>query len=296
MFGQRALLEEPETPHEGERSFARLALATQEANLQDTEIEVIYERDGERLVLVAAYDAQRPVTTRVFTLDGEDCRISLEAFAWEFPARIFSWSEIETLGRQPRLQRLLIDRLTESLADMIEQREQRESELRANREEIGRRRERLTELLDADAQALRRYSEYKAAFERLNTPEVAALFAELDALRERVELLEAIEGRLDSLSAELAKMAEQAGAAPAAGLLDEASENLSNWWSETAPRLGLEDLAASVNSGAPDSCRRTPPPNRGARRRARDPAPARRGEGGRATRPHPGRPRRLDQA
>lgn len=127
------------------------------------------------------------------------------------------------------------------------------------REEISRRRQRLTELLEADARALQRYSEYKAAFERLNTPEVAALFAELDAIRERVELLEAIKERLDRVSVELATLAEEAGAAPAADLLDEASEELSRWWSEMAPRLELEDLPDSLTAAlqaAADELRR----------------------------------------
>ena len=94
-LGQRPLLEASEEREADERSFARLAVATQKANLKNTEIEVIYERESERRVLTSTYDPERGVTTRVFTLDGQDCHVQPEGLPAAFPARIFSWSEIE---------------------------------------------------------------------------------------------------------------------------------------------------------------------------------------------------------
>jgi hypothetical protein len=76
VLGQRPLLEDPAARGGDDRSYAALAIATQEANLADTEIELIYEQEGVRHVLAATYDPAQPVSTRVFTLDGEDRHVA----------------------------------------------------------------------------------------------------------------------------------------------------------------------------------------------------------------------------
>jgi hypothetical protein len=115
VLGQRPLLPDSRSTGDDDRSYASLAIATQEANLRDTEIELIYEHDGDRHVLSATYDPDQDIATRVFSLDGEDGRVAHETLEAAYPARIFSWSELETLGRQPRLQRLVVDRLADNL-------------------------------------------------------------------------------------------------------------------------------------------------------------------------------------
>ena len=48
----------------------------------------------------------------------------------------------------------------------------------------------LDRLLQADRGLLRRYAQFKTDFERINTPEVAKLFAHLDEARDRLDILE----------------------------------------------------------------------------------------------------------
>lgn len=190
-LGQRGLLEEASVREGESGSYASLAVATQDANLRDCEIEVIYERNGERRVLAAAFDPDATATTRVFTVEGTDCHLEAQTLSSVFPARIFSWGELETLRRQPRLQRTVLDRLVPDLAALQQRQHQLHDELVMNRERIGMLRTELERLLDSEHGALRRYREHKLSYEMLNTPEVAALFTDLD----RVEALDALETR-----------------------------------------------------------------------------------------------------
>jgi len=133
VLGQRPLLTSGDG---GENSFARLALATQEANLADTQIELIYESGNERHVLSATYDPDEDATTTALTLTGADCHVGAEALPQAYPALIFSWGELETLGRKPRLQRVVVDRLSEELPELEERHASWLGGLAANREEI----------------------------------------------------------------------------------------------------------------------------------------------------------------
>lgn len=248
VLGQRPLLGDPNGPPAGDRSYASLALATQAANLRDSEIELIYELEQERHVLAATYDPTRPVATRVFSLDGDDCRVPHEAIETAYPARIFSWSELETLGRQPHLQRLVVDRLAAGLPELQDRARRLRSDVSANRARAADLCRDLTGLLDEERGALLRYSEYKTAYEQLNTPEVQELFRGLDRARERIEALEALEKHLIGLAEEASTLAGRDPAAAADALMAERSPDVQEWWTnEAAPRLdlaGLRDLSA----------------------------------------------------
>lgn len=81
VLGQRPLLEHAARGSGDEHNYATLALATQDANLLDTEIELIYQQGDERHVLSATYDT----AARVFSLDGTDCRVRPRP--WRAPIR-----------------------------------------------------------------------------------------------------------------------------------------------------------------------------------------------------------------
>lgn len=247
VLGQTPLLERAARGAGDEHSYATLALATQAANLRDSEIELVYQRGDERHVLTATYDTG----TRVFTLDGDDAQVPAEALETAYPARIFSWGELETLGRQPRLQRVVVDRLAEDLPDLRAQMEAAQEALRENRREVGALRERLASLLTADSGALRRFAEYKTAFERLNTEAVQALFAELDRRRERISLLDAIAADLEQLLRRAQQLADEDPGASVDDLLAGASEDLRAWWATTASSsIDLETLVTTVHDRA----------------------------------------------
>ena len=228
-----------------ERSFARLALETQAANLEDTQVELIYEvTGGQRSLIGATYDRAGSTTSRVFTLDGEDRHMGADALRAEFPVRIFSWSEIETLGRRPALQRQLIDRLAPALPGLLVARDAARDALIANRADIERILVELGAILGADHGALRRYREYKAAFELLNTDEVSKLFGGLDTAREQVELLEALATYLDGLAAQVVDLQDTFEEDPAGGSLEKSNTRLRDWFGGgPGPQLRLGELA-----------------------------------------------------
>ncbi len=249
VLGQRPLLEDSSPPSRDDRSFAALAIATQTANLMDTEIELIYERDGTRRVLAATYEPDSPLATRVFTLDGEDCHVTAEAVSSAFPARIFSWSELETLGRQPRLQRLVVDRLAPALPELHEQARRHRAELARNRAQIAETLDQLDQLLVRDRGRLRRWAEFKATYDRLNTEEVKVLFADLDRERAQIEVLE---GAAETL-AELAEAAEGLAHVDVAQsveeLLEQAGERMREWWAQTMQaKLELTALQSTIDT------------------------------------------------
>jgi hypothetical protein len=191
------------------------------------------------------------VTTRAFLRDGSDRHVEPDALPSVYPARIFSWSELETLGRNPRLQRLVVDRLTDDLAIFEEQVSAARRTLVENRERAASLRRKLDELFEAEDGALRRYTEFEVNYKRLNTPEVAALFGELDALRERIGILEKLDFELGDLADTLAGLAPDQPAKALAGLLAEASAELRTYWEgEVAPKLRVDSLAGAIGTAA----------------------------------------------
>lgn len=251
VLGQRPRLQEEGEAGGEEGSFAGLAIATQDANLRDSEIELIYEIGAERHLLTATFDAEQDVTTRAFLPDGSDRHVEPDALPSIYPARIFSWSELETLGRNPRLQRLVVDRLTNDLAVLDEQVSAVRRALVENRERAASLRRKLDELIEAEGGALRRYTEFEVNYKRLNTPEVAALFGELDALRERLGVLEDLGSELTDLADTLSGLAPDQPAEALTGLLAEASAELRTYWEgEVAPKLKLDSLAGAIRAAA----------------------------------------------
>ncbi len=228
-----------------ESSFARLARETQIANLRDTQIELIYElAGGERAVLGATFDPDELVTTRVFTLEGDDRHVGTDAVSERFAARIFSWSEIETLGRRPELQRRLIDRLAPDVPARRLDRDAAHAALVNNRLAIESLMGKLVELMAVQDGALRRYAEYKTSFELLNTDEVQELFGTLDAAREQVELLERAFTQIDGLAEDVAMLQSSFAVDATDSIVGDADERLERWFDQGIGRtLRLHDLA-----------------------------------------------------
>src|SRR5262245_11534916 len=232
VLGQRPLLDDPGAHGGDDRSYAGLAIATQEANLRDSEIELIYEQGGQRHVLSATYEPDQLVTTKVFTLDGADCHVAGDQLTSAYPVRIFSWSEIETLGRRPRLQRLVVDRLADDLPALQERDRTLRAELVVNREQIKSSLNTLTDLLTEDQSALRRWADNTSAYERLNTEEIQALFRNLDQARAQIATLEGLDARLAAIESATAALDGSQADLLVAGGLDEADEALKEWWDQ----------------------------------------------------------------
>ena len=243
VLGQRPRLDAAGAAGSEDRSFASLALATQDANLIGTEIELIYEAAGERHLLTATFDAETGVTTRVFLPDGTDMKVEPGALPAAYAARIFSWSELETLGRNPQLQRSVVDRLADALPARVEEQREVLKELATNRQRAQTLRDRLDGHLHAEDGLLARYAELKQRYELLNTDEVAELFSGLDQLRERIRTLKAVDERLAALAEALEKLEPDAPAEATTALLVAGSEELRTYWQgEITEELEIEAL------------------------------------------------------
>jgi len=229
-------------------SFSEIPLGIQRANLQDTIIEVIFEtRCGTRHCLSANYDPKSEIVTEVFDLAGDQRPVAGEQLPLEYPARIYSWSEIETLGRQPDLQRALLDRLVDRLPGYCEQRAEIYSRLAENRRLIENLCRKLATKLDEDRGVLRSFSQFKYDFERINTPEVAELFEELDSSRERRGVLSSFRAKLMDLRKSLKSVSNVSFPAVIEEVLSEKTDAIRRWWEvEISGRLRLLEISDST--------------------------------------------------
>jgi len=246
VLGQRRQLRDSSSSDGSESSFASLALRIGDANLADTQVEVIYETGGERHVLSATHDPELDCTTRALTLDGSDCQVGADAISSSYPALIFSWGELETLGRDPRLQRVVVDRLSDQYPEFNAKLEALRGDLASNREAIQSTVGDLTRILADNDSLLRRYSQLKARFERMNTEQVANLFASLDSARVRVRTLEALDGHLTGLHEALAAI----DPAILTSLSSDLPPDLATWWKDdVATEFDLDGLREDINEG-----------------------------------------------
>lgn len=235
-------------------NYGEIAARIQNANLKDTLIEAIYEIEGEtRYCLSATFDPLSAAVASVHTLDGAERPMTAEAITADFPMRLYSWSEIETLGRDITLQRGLLDRLVPGLLQLLEQRKEIVEALADNRGRVAALTRELNRLLQADRSLLRRYAQFKADFELINTPEVAQLFSDLDESRNRLAVLEETKAKLDRLRSEL----EQAGTPDAFLLrpsLDEWPDTTRDWWDKSvATQLDLDATSEAVRTAVADA-------------------------------------------
>jgi ABC-type cobalamin/Fe3+-siderophores transport system ATPase subunit len=242
------VLEEVASHDKTQGSFRDVALGIQRANLQDTIIEVIFEtRSRTRHCLSATYDPKSDIVTEVLDLAGDQRPVAEEQLPREYPVRIYSWSEIENLGRQPELQRALLDRLVERLPEYGEKRTLFYSQLVENRLLIENVCQKLTSKLEEDRGMLRSFSQYKYDFERINTPEVAGLFEELDASRERLSVLRSVQDKLLDLRRSIQSVSNVSFPTLIEEILGEKSEAVRSWWeTEISGRLRLLEIGDAI--------------------------------------------------
>lgn len=178
----------------------------QRANLPRTLIRLVYETGAQEIrVLTATFDEKSDYVTKVFTENGEHVDIADVERSGLFPLRLFGWSEIELLGREPAKQREMLDRLVDDLKNPLRQRDEIRSALVAHRANVNQRIAELQAAYDQNNQEIRRFKEYKADFDRQNTDEVRELFAELDLVSGKMQLLDKLKTSADELVRELSR-------------------------------------------------------------------------------------------
>ncbi|MEY2507462.1 MAG: hypothetical protein QOH01_1791 [Verrucomicrobiota bacterium] len=233
---------------DAQTNFQNIALGIQKANLEDTIIDLVFEnRDGARHYLSATYDPHSDTVTEVFDLAGDRRLIASEQISVDYPVRIYSWSEIENLGRQPELQRALLDRLVERLPEYCDKRAAIYSRLAENRRTIETLCDKLTDKLAEEQGLVRRFTEYKVEFDRINTPEIAGLFEDLDAARDRVGVLKAFAGSLIDVRDTIRSAANVTFPTVIAEILSDTSDAVRAWWElEVSVRLRPLEIGDTI--------------------------------------------------
>jgi ABC-type lipoprotein export system ATPase subunit len=241
-LGQNPALEEVA---DDDLPFVGLAKGIQAANLADTNIEVVFAgADGQQRILSATYDADEDVTTKVFDEQGRDLHVAPEAIRDQFPVRIFSWAEMESLGRRPDRQRALIDRLIPEMTELVAERQRLRVELTANRTDLVATANHLRTMLSS-GRPLTRHVQLKTAFDRINTEEVAELFHGLDEARGRIAVLDTVDEELQALGTQVGVVSSRPDLS---GL--ELGDATSEWWETVARRLELDELVGETRREA----------------------------------------------
>ncbi len=254
VFGYTRSLGELE--HE-DGDLAQKTRSLQRATLSGSVIRVLYRTRGDDLhVLEATYSADEDYSTRVFSLDGEDRRVPDVETASDYPLRLFGWGELEVLGRDRARQRQLLDRLIPGLQSDLRRREELRTELAGKRQAVEQAADQLNNIFATDSQTIRRFTEFQAEFERLNTDAVKVLFEGLDSVRQKQRI---VSDRLSSVRAWLGALGDVEDAGPAPSLLDlpeDAGPVMKEWWESTVQTLqlsaALQDLRAAIRSAVSD--------------------------------------------
>jgi ABC-type cobalamin/Fe3+-siderophores transport system ATPase subunit len=220
----------------------------QKANLTDCIIRVAYQTTSQdKRILEATFDPEEDYTTKVYSPEGELLNVADVEKCGDYPLRLFGWSEIETLGREPGRQRELLDRLIPELSAVREQRDSTRGNLRSNRKDAEKIVAELRDILSQQNGIIRRYTEYKEAFDKLNTEEVRRHFTALDLAQGKKRVLEMIQANVSALSAKLGGLDAMALREGVDELLTKAEESLRGWWlTEELERLAIVDVETDV--------------------------------------------------
>lgn len=185
VFGYNRTLDELDS-----KDLKNAVLGRQNKNLQNSIIRIGYRiSPGITHFLEATYDPKSDYVTKVFDAEGNQLHIDDVERSGKYPLRLFGWSEIETLGRDPVRQLDLLDKLVHGLSDLQERQKGIRTSLEMNTKSLQRSTKELSGIIERNNGQIRQYKEYKQEFEKLNTPEVQAMFVELDNNRERLGAL-----------------------------------------------------------------------------------------------------------
>lgn len=220
----------------------------QKANLTGSLIRVVYQTQvGEKRILEATFDPQEDYATRVFTADGDQLSIADVESSGDYPMRLFGWSEIETLGRDTARQRDLLDRLIAEIPPSKNERENLRQQLQANRKEVEKIINELNTTYARQNSIIRRYTEYKDAFDKLNTEEVKKHFGALDLTLMKEQVLGIIKQNVDSFLAKVGELDPNSLQEGLKELLQKAPQSLSDWWlTDMIQKLKIVDMETNV--------------------------------------------------
>lgn len=213
----------------------------QRANLPGCTIRIVYRTIDEQVrVLQATFDPKEDYSTKVYSSTGDFIDVPDVERSGDYPLRLYGWSEIETLGREPSKQRDLLDRLVPGIAPAVQRRADVRAELRTNRTVIQQHIEEAKNAYATRDSAIRRFREYKADFDKLNTPDVKTIFTALDLANEKKALLTHLKANAQSVAGRLKELGALSVQSDLKELLAVGSQQLRDWWhGEESKRLNI---------------------------------------------------------
>lgn len=220
----------------------------QQANLAGCNIRIVYQTTDEQIrVLQTTFDSKEDYSTKVYTSDGDFIDVPDVEKSGDFPLRLYGWSEIETLGREPSKQRDLLDRLIPEIAPAIQRREDVRSQLRTNRAVIQQHLHEVQNAYVSNDGVIRRFREYKADFDKQNTPDVKTIFSALDVANEKRTLLKQLKTNAESVIEELKELGALSVQSDLEEMLEAGSQQLRDWWhGEGSKRLNISATELDV--------------------------------------------------
>ena len=216
----------------------------QKNNLQGCLIQLVYRSSaGEDRILSATYDEKSDYATKVYTPEGDYCEVADVEASNEYPLRLFGWNEIETLGRNHQRQRELLDRLVPELVPVLEKKRNTINDIILNRKLVEKVISEITVAFSANGNEIRRYTEFKKDFDKLNTEDVKSLFSELDHEKEKRTILLKVYDNSKILFNDLSSTERKWLQANIEEILDDATNELRDWWvTDESVKLKIVDI------------------------------------------------------
>lgn len=231
------------------KDLSKKARELQKATLTSCVIRLTFiGTDGEPNILEATFDPKQDYVTRVYDSDGQDREISNVEASGRYPLRLFGWSEIETLGREAHRQRELLDRFVPDLYKKLEECREAKSFINDKRAQIESSIRNMGNIIERNKGEIKRYAEYKADFEKYNTPEVKVLFSDYDDVKVKLAILEKVRDNAKDRSSIFADMAEINILSEIDDVLEKKSSNVKKWWIEKRLSLNIDNLQEDVRS------------------------------------------------
>ncbi len=250
VFGYNRSLDELD------ESLERSIRERQKANLTGCVIRVLYStRHGEVRVLQATFDSKAEYVTTVSEVDGTPLPIDDLEATGEFPLRLYGWSEIELLGRDPSKQRDLLDRLTDDVASALKERSSLRRTLGASHERIKMSALQLQNHFAEHEYHLVRFTEFTADFAKVNTESVQELFRELDQVSAKLDVYSELRQRVAEAVACIDGLSPVRLRDSVASLLSRVPETVRDWWSnEAVEAIGIVRAESNVEARLREAC------------------------------------------
>ncbi len=222
-------------------------LDRQKHTLEKTRIEVLYEAsDGKVYCISGTYDPKEPYVAEVADSTGAAVNIDDIESSGIFPLNLYGWGELELLAENPETQRELLDRFIPDVRQIKADKATHLEALASNNGALNRVAVQMDKYFTDPDLNFQRVKEYKLDFESLNTPEIEAVFKELDAVQHRRKVLRKIRKVLDHRADEGVGM-EPLGLG--ALLIDKV---VTDWASAFARRLKPDEIDDAIRQASAD--------------------------------------------